>query len=141
LGDIHVEQGMYAEAEEYYRHAQAIFSSMEDGHGEARELLGLGVLYGRQGRHGDAEECLAQARVAYAMVADEDGEAEALDNLMVAYVKQRKFGDAKVVCMEACEMYAQRGQPMSKMCVNTWELLQGLEEHPLSSLLARLSMA
>ncbi|KAG8933826.1 hypothetical protein FRC01_006871, partial [Tulasnella sp. 417] len=130
LGDIHTEEGACAEAEESYRHAQTIFLSLEDAHGEARVLIRLGVLYVRQDRHDEAEECFAQARVAYAMVADEDGEAEALKSLMGVYFFQRKFDDLKVACMEACEMYTQRGQSMSDMCAHTWEFLQALEKLP-----------
>ncbi|KAG8921152.1 hypothetical protein FRC00_009062, partial [Tulasnella sp. 408] len=139
LGTTHGLQGMYAEAEEYLRHAQAIFSSLEETRGEAGALLSLGYLYCMQDRNGEAEECFVQARVAFAVVADEEGEAEALDNLVGAYAVQDKFGDAKVACMEACEMYALRGQPMSDVCTMTWELLQSLEEHPLESLLERFS--
>ncbi|KAG8912774.1 hypothetical protein FRC01_004904, partial [Tulasnella sp. 417] len=137
LGTTRSAQGMYAQAEESYRHAQTIFLSLEDAHGEAHVLIGLGLLYDRQGRFGEAEECLAQARVASAMVADGEREAMALDALMGVYVVQGKFDDAKAACMEACELYAKRGQPMSEMCAHTWELLQLLESSPLGPLFAR----
>ncbi|KAG8923500.1 hypothetical protein FRC01_012680 [Tulasnella sp. 417] len=110
LGTTHMEQDMYAEAEDYYRHAQSILSSMKDARGEGGVLSRLGVLYGRQDRYAEAEECFAQARVAYAMVADEEGEAGALDNLIAAYALQRKFDHAKVAYMEACESLSRTGQ-------------------------------
>ncbi|KAG8916088.1 hypothetical protein FRC01_003389 [Tulasnella sp. 417] len=110
LGDIHVNEGMYVEAEEPYRHAQAIFSNVEDAPGEAGVLVRLGVLYVHRDRHDQAEKCFAQARAAYAMAADADGKAMALEGLMQVYVRQGKFADAKVACMEACEILSRTSQ-------------------------------
>ncbi|KIO23794.1 hypothetical protein M407DRAFT_26788 [Tulasnella calospora MUT 4182] len=113
LGNIHVKQGRYAEAEGYYHLAQAIFSSVGDARGEAPVLLRLGDLHFLQHRQDEAEECFTQARAAYAIVADQEGEGDALDRLMVVYGVQGKFADSKAACMEAYEIYAQSGEPMT----------------------------
>ncbi|KIO20395.1 hypothetical protein M407DRAFT_29972 [Tulasnella calospora MUT 4182] len=129
-GDLKLAQGMYADAEEYYRFAQAIFSSMDDAHGEAMELLRLGDLYLRQGRHGEAEECFTQGRAAFSRSADEAGEGATLDRLMIVYILRGKFEDAKAAYTEACEIYARTGRAMSENCATAWKLLQHLEERP-----------
>ncbi|KAG8945567.1 hypothetical protein FRC04_000701 [Tulasnella sp. 424] len=127
LGEIHVAQGTYDEAEECYRLAQAIFSSMDDVRGEATELLTVGMLYVLQDRHHEAEECFVDARVAYARIVDVEGEAKALDRLMGVQALQGKFVDAKAACVEAREMYVQMGRPMSEMCEKIWELVAVLD--------------
>ncbi|KAG8932509.1 hypothetical protein FRC01_013641, partial [Tulasnella sp. 417] len=102
--------GMYAAAEEYYRHAQAIFSSIGEATGEAGVLVGLGTLYVRQGRHDEAVECFAQARIARAAAADESDKAMTLDTLIGLSAGLRKPEDAKVALMAACEFLSQTGE-------------------------------
>lgn len=117
LGEIHLKRGTYDEAEDCYRLAQAIYCSMEDIRGEATTLIQLGVLYFHQRRQGEAEECFTEARVTYTRLADEEGEARVLDWLFVA---QYRSVDAKAACVEAREIYARTGQPMSERCALTW---------------------
>ncbi|KAG9026647.1 hypothetical protein FS837_004540, partial [Tulasnella sp. UAMH 9824] len=123
-GDTHFDQGMYTEAEECYRLAQAIYSSIDDVHGEARELLRLGWLYTGWDRHGDAEECFTQARAVYASLSDEVGEAKALDGLMTVYGLQGKIEDVVMACIDACRIYTRTGRAMREVCSKAWEFVQ-----------------
>ncbi|KAG8932656.1 hypothetical protein FRC01_012860 [Tulasnella sp. 417] len=123
LGGVYLAQDRHAEAEESYRLAQAIFSSMSDARGEGMELRNLGLLYGRQKQYQESEEHFAQARLVSASIGDDEGEAEALDGIIVASVKQRKFSELRTYCTDACEIYSRTGSPLSEMCVNALELL------------------
>lgn len=131
IGDLHVEQGMYTEAEESYHFAQAIFLSTNNAGGVATSLSKLGLLYIQQARLAEAEEYFTQARLGYAVIPDEKGEANALDGLTTVHALQGKFKDAKATCMEACEIYRRIGQPMSEICVYLLGVINIVEENPV----------
>ncbi|KAG9042814.1 hypothetical protein FS837_010363 [Tulasnella sp. UAMH 9824] len=119
LGAECVEQGMYAEAEEHYQVAEAIYSSMGNARGEAAVLRSLGQLYSIQGRDQEVEKCFAQAQSAYPNDADGGGEVKAWQETIEAYpllrkilnkveawaLQPSKLGKTKGADMEAWDIY------------------------------------
>lgn len=75
---------MDAEAEEHFRVAEAIYSSMGNARCEAAALYRLGVFYFSQGRDQEAKKCIAQAHIAYPDFADRTGLVKLLEEMSEA---------------------------------------------------------
>lgn len=124
----HLWRDAYDDAEECFRLAETISSNPGLAHERGIALIGLGALLVVQKRNDEAEECFVRARVAFASIAEGLEEAKALDALTMVFHQQNKLGEARRACMEARDIYLRTGQPMSKLCADAWERLQGLEE-------------
>lgn len=109
LGVVHLRQGRYERAAEYYRQALPLFHEAGDRGGEARTLTHLGLVNWRQGRYVQAAKRHRQAVTRFRETGNRIGEANALSNLGLVRWRQGRFEEAIEGHLQALMIYRETG--------------------------------
>jgi DNA-binding SARP family transcriptional activator/tetratricopeptide (TPR) repeat protein len=94
LGDLHLDQSDWAEAEARFVACLRIFDELGDRHGEALALCGLADTHREQGRLEEARACLDAGLPVLREFGDRRGQAEALRSLGIISRQQGQLDDA-----------------------------------------------
>jgi tetratricopeptide (TPR) repeat protein len=99
LGDVHTEQGHYADAIACFKECLWIFRMLRDRRGEAHALRGLAIAYRDQGRPQQAVRRFEECREIYSELQDHRGNAYAEGSLGQLY---RELGhlDEAINCLQ-----------------------------------------
>jgi DNA-binding SARP family transcriptional activator/tetratricopeptide (TPR) repeat protein len=94
LGDLHLDQSDWIQAQASFGACLPIFGELGDRHGEALALCGLGDTHREQGRLDEARACFGACLPVLREVGDRRGQAEALRSLAIISRQQGRLDDA-----------------------------------------------
>jgi DNA-binding SARP family transcriptional activator len=101
LGDLHLDQSDWKQAQACFTACLPIFGELGDCHGEALARCGLGDTHREQGRLEEARACFGASLPVLCEVGDRRGQAEALRSLGIISRQQGRLDDA-LARLEEC---------------------------------------
>jgi DNA-binding SARP family transcriptional activator/tetratricopeptide (TPR) repeat protein len=111
LGDLHLDQSDWKEAQACFTACLPIFDELGDRHGEALALCGLGDTHREQGRLDEARACFGACLPVLREAGDRRGQAEALRSLAIISRQQGCLADALTRLEECLRVSGGLGNP------------------------------
>ncbi|KIO22942.1 hypothetical protein M407DRAFT_27587 [Tulasnella calospora MUT 4182] len=109
LGRMQLQNGMFAEAHEYFGKSLKVAESVGDERGQGKALQAIGDTAYVRGEHSRAEDSYLQARDIFSQIGDQRGLARSFRDLGDVQRMRSEYSKAEESYRQACGVYSQIG--------------------------------